>query len=83
VNASKSGFDYTSRCLFVDADGDKVVEASIGNAQGWKWTFLSGTGKWAGIQGGGTGKSTARYPQLSPTVSAGCGLAVGAYNLKK
>jgi hypothetical protein len=83
VNASKAGFDYTSRCLFVDADGHKVVGASVGDAQGWKWTFLGGTGKWEGIQGGGTGKSTARYPRLSPAVSAGCGLAVGTYSLKK
>jgi len=83
LNASKTGFDYTSRCTFVDMDGDKVIGASVGNAQGWKWTYLGGTGKWEGIQGGGTGKSTAQYPRLSPAVSAGCGLAVGTYSFKK
>lgn len=83
LDASKAGFDYTSRCTFVDMDGDKVVGASIGNAQGWKWTFLGGTGKWTGIQGGGTGKATARYARLSPAVTAGCGLAVGTYSIKK
>lgn len=83
LDASKAGFDYTSRCTFVDLDGDKVVGASVGNAQGWKWTFLGGTGKWTGIQGGGTGKSVARYARLSPAVTAGCGLAVGTYSFKK
>ena len=83
LDASKTGFDYTSRCTFVDMDGDKTIGASVGNAQGWKWTFLGGSGKWEGIQGGGTGKSTARYPRLSPSVTAGCGLAVGTYSFKK
>lgn len=83
VDASKIGFAYTSRCTFVDADGHKVVGGSVGTQQGWKWTFLGGTGKWEGIQGGGTGKSIARYPRLSPAVSAGCGLAMGTYSFKK
>lgn len=83
INASKAGVDYSSRCTFVDVDGHKVIGGSVGNAQGWKWTFLGGTGKWEGIQGGGTGKSIAQYPRLSPAVSAGCGLSVGTYSLKK
>jgi len=83
VDASKAGVSYTSRCTFVDADGHKVIGASVGTQQGWKWTFLGGTGKWEGIQGGGTGKSTGPYPRLSPAVSAGCGLAVGTYSFKR
>ena len=83
VDASKAGFSYASRCTFVDADGHKVVGGSVGTQEGWTWTFLGGTGKWEGIQGGGTGKSTARYPRLSPAVSAGCGLAKGTYSLKR
>lgn len=83
INASKAGVDYSSRCTFVDADGHKVLGASVGNAQGWKWMFLGGTGKWEGIQGGGTGKPIAQYPRLSPAVSAGCGLASGTYSIRK
>jgi hypothetical protein len=83
TNAAKSGVGYNSRCTFVDMDGDKVVGATAGNAQGWTWKFLGGTGKWAGIEGGGTGKPVAPYPRLSPTVTAGCGLATGTYTLKK
>jgi hypothetical protein len=83
INASKAGMDYNSRCTFVDADGHKVVGASVGNAQGWTWKFLGGTGKWEGIEGGGPGKSVAQYPRLSATVSAGCGIAKGTYTLKK
>jgi len=83
TNVSKTGLDYNSRCTFVDADGHRVVGGSVGTQQGWKWTFLGGTGKWEGIQGGGTGKSIGRYPRLSPAVSAGCGLATGTYSFKK
>ena len=83
TNASKAGVDYNSRCTFVDADGDKVVGATAGHAKGWTWRFLGGTGKWAGIEGGGTGKPVAPYPRLSPTVTAGCGLATGTYTIKK
>ena len=83
TNASKAGVDYNNRCTFIDADGHKVVGATVGTAQGWTWKFLGGTGKWEGIEGGGTGKSIAQYPRLSPTVSAGCGLAKGTYTLKK
>ncbi|MDH4094429.1 MAG: hypothetical protein OEV81_06520 [Betaproteobacteria bacterium] len=83
TNASKAGLDYNSRCTFVDADGDRVVGATAGHAKGWNWKFLGGTGKWEGIEGGGTGKSTGAYPRLSPAVSAGCGLATGTYSFKK
>jgi hypothetical protein len=83
TNASKAGVDYNSRCTFVDADGHKVVGTNVGTAQGWTWKFLGGSGKWEGIEGGGTGKLVAQYPRLSPTVSAGCGIAKGSYTLKK
>jgi hypothetical protein len=83
TNASKAGVDYNSRCTFVDADGHRVVGATAGTAQGWTWKFLGGTGKWEGIEGGGTGKAVAQYPRLSPTVTAGCGIAKGTYTLKK
>ena len=83
TNASKTGLDYNSRCTFVDADGDRVVGATAGHAKGWNWKFLGGTGKWEGIQGGGTGKSIGAYPRLSPSVSAGCGLATGTYGFQK
>jgi hypothetical protein len=83
TNASKAGMDYNSRCTFVDADGHRVVGATTGTAQGWTWKFLGGTGKWEGIEGGGTGKFVAPYPRISPTVTAGCGISKGTYTLKK
>jgi hypothetical protein len=83
ADASKAGFSYTSRCTFVDADGHKVIGTSTGTQEGWKWTFLGGTGKWEGIQGSGTGKAIGRYPRLSPAVSAMCGHSTGTFSLKK
>lgn len=32
---------------------------------------------------GGTGKTIAQYPRLSPAMSAGCGLATGTYTINK
>jgi len=83
VDASKAGFSYATRCVFVDKEGDKLIGASVGTQEGWKWTFLAGTGKWEGIQGSGTGKTTARYSPLSPAVSASCGHSTGTFSLKK
>jgi len=82
-NASKAGVDYNSRCTFTDTDGHRVVGANVGTAQGWSWKFLGGSGKWEGIEGGGTGKVIAPYPRLSPAVTAGCGLSTGTYSLKR
>lgn len=83
VNASKAGVDFNRRCAFADGDGHKVVGADAGTAQGWTWKFLGGTGKWEGIEGGGTGKLLVGLPRLSSTVTAGCGLATGTYSLKR
>lgn len=83
INASKTAVEFSGRCSFVDTDGHKALGTFAGNPKGWTWTFLAGTGKWEGIEGGGTTKPLAQYPRYSPLVSASCALATGTYNVKK
>lgn len=83
ANASKSGVEFTGRCTFVDMDGHKALGAVSGNPKGWTWKFLSGTGKYEGIEGGGTTKPLKQYPRLSPAVSGACAHATGTYTIRK
>jgi len=83
ANASKSGVEFTGRCTFVDMDGHKALGAVSGNPKGWTWKFLSGTGKYEGIEGGGPTKPLKQYPRLSPAVSGACAHATGTYTIRK
>lgn len=83
ANASKTGVEFTGRCTFVDMDGHKALGAFSGNPKGWTWKFLSGTGKYEGIEGGGTTKPLKQYPRLSPAVGGACAHATGSYAIKK
>lgn len=45
----------TSACLWTDASGDTFIGEDVDVPdKPAVWTFLSGTGKWKGISGGGT-----------------------------
>lgn len=83
ANASKTSVEFTGRCTFVDMDGHKALGAVSGNPKGWTWTFLSGTGKYEGIEGGGTTKPLKQYPRLSPAVGGACAHATGSYTIRK
>lgn len=83
VNASKAAVEFTGRCTFVDKDGHKALGTFSGNPAGWTWKFLAGTGKYEGIEGGGTTKPLTQYPRLSPAVSAACAHATGTYTLRR
>lgn len=83
LNASKTAVEFTGRCTFVDMDGHKALGAFSGTPAGWTWKFLSGTGKYEGIEGGGTTKPLKQYPRLSAAVSGACAHATGTYTIKK
>lgn len=73
--------DYT--CENVDADGDKMLVRGMrpGNPGG-EWTFINGTGKYAGITGGGPYKYLGRFPTVRKGHFQGCLRATGTYKLK-
>lgn len=80
--ASKAGLEFTNRCVNVDKDGDKHVTMSTGTPQSFQWKFLSGSGKYQGISGGGTAETVTRYPRAA-SVSASCWQGRGTYTLNR
>lgn len=82
AHASKQDVEFTNRCVFVDADGHKLMGTSTGSPKGWQWRFLAGTGKWEGIKGGGPGLPETAYARFSPSITGGCYRARGSYSLK-
>jgi len=79
-SASKAGLEFTNRCINTDKDSDKTISVATGTPKSFQWKFVSGTGKFAGITGGGTGEVVTRYPRAAP-VSVSCWQGKGAYTL--
>ena len=79
-SASKAGLEFTNRCINTDKDGDKTISVATGTPKSFQWKFISGTGKFAGIAGGGSGEIVTRYPRAEP-VSVSCWQGQGTYTL--
>jgi hypothetical protein len=80
--ASKAGLEFTNRCVNTDKDGDKTITMANGTPKSFQWRYLSGSGKFAGITGGGTAEITTRYPR-GGNVSASCWQGRGTYTLSR
>ena len=80
--ASKAGLEFTNRCVNIDKDGDKHVTMATGTPKSFQWKFLSGSGKYAGISGGGTGEIHSPYPR-GKNIGASCWQGRGTYTLSK
>ena len=71
-------------CEYLDNDGDKLLGyAERTGVAGGKWRFVSGTGKYTGITGGGEYKYLGRFPRIREGHVQGCNRATGSYELKK
>lgn len=81
--ASKAGVEFTNRCNFVDAAGDKILSVASGTRDSFQWKWVAGTGKFEGITGSGAAKIDAVYPRANPTVSGACWSGKGTYSIKK
>jgi hypothetical protein len=81
--ASPHGIEFSNRCNFVDAQGDRILSVANGTRDSFQWKWIAGTGKFAGITGSGTGKIDADYPRASPNVSGACWSGKGTYSIKK
>lgn len=68
---------------YMDPSGDFVVIEISQVGLEYNWKFLSGTGKWKGITGGGKGMTFTRGKPISPGTSQGCLKITGTYELKK
>jgi hypothetical protein len=71
----------TAYCEYVDGDGDKTFGRTTVEANVSRWTFLSGTGKYAGITGGGTQEQDGRFPIMRPGQMSGCTRNKGSWTL--
>ncbi|MGH8707748.1 MAG: hypothetical protein ACREVD_06780 [Burkholderiales bacterium] len=80
--ASKAGLEFTNRCVNVDKDGDKHVTMATGMPKSFQWKFLAGSGKYAGIGGGGTGEINSPYPR-GRNFGASCWQGRGTYTLAR
>lgn len=81
-SASKAGVEFTNRCVNIDKDGDKTITMASGTPKSFQWKYLSGSGKFQGISGGGTGETVTPYPR-SGNVSASCWQGRGTYTLAR
>ena len=81
--AGATGVDAIGQCQFADADGDKMLVGIPQNHNGsGTWKFVAGTGKYAGITGGGEFKPLRQFP---PAINQGkaiaCNIVTGTYKL--
>jgi hypothetical protein len=81
-SASKTGVEFTNRCVNADKDGDKTITMASGTPKSFQWKYLSGSGKFQGISGGGTAEIVTRYPSRG-NVSASCWQGRGTYTLAR
>lgn len=81
--ASKAGVEFSNRCNFVDAQGDKILSVATGTRDAFQWKWIAGTGKFEGITGSGTAKTDAIYPRANPAISGACWSGKGTYSIKK
>jgi hypothetical protein len=66
---------------YIDSDGDKIFLKGGRVGPDGTAVFLSGTGKYEGISGGGSNKVVGRFPAAKPGTFQGCSHAVGTYKL--
>ena len=55
-------------CTAVDADGDLYYVSFHNTPEGGMWRFIGGTGKFAGVEGGGTTENVAFGPDGRVTI---------------
>jgi hypothetical protein len=66
---------------YIDSDGDKVFLKGDRNGSKGSAEFLSGTGKYEGISGGGTNEAVGNFPSARPGTFQSCSHAIGTYKL--
>jgi hypothetical protein len=82
LNIDASGRNASGVCVTVDQDGDKNSQNYTGVNGAGKWNFIGGTGKYAGITGGGEFKPSRKFPaMMQQGKRGGCNSITGTYKL--
>jgi hypothetical protein len=82
---SRVGDEITQRgfCKYIYLNGDINIIEWDGKANGGNFKFLMGTGKWKGIEGGGTWSIIQRAKSVAPGTLQNCRKLKGTYELPK
>jgi hypothetical protein len=70
-------------CKYMDPAGDYFVVEVTQAGMERDWKFVSSTGKWKGLTGGGKSISTTKGKPISPGTNQACYKITGTYELKK
>jgi hypothetical protein len=76
------GIYQNGYCETTDPDGGKQFGKYSNTGSGEKWQIMSGTGKYAGMTGGGSYAAVGRFATQGPGTLQNCTRAVGTYRLK-
>jgi hypothetical protein len=82
VSIDATGRAANGFCVSIDADGDKTTWDLSGKNGAGKWRYIGGTGKYAGITGGGEYKPARKFPAMMQQGKiGGCNNVTGTYKL--
>jgi hypothetical protein len=84
MRAASGTLTQNGYCRFLSADGDSFVgEYTHSGPPGSeaRWVAMHGTGKWAGIKGGGPYRQVTRGMPVTPGTGQACNKASGTYTL--
>ncbi len=68
---------------YLSPEGDVVIGEGDRNGEEGTWKFISGTGKYKGITGGGTNKIVPNIKPIKKGSTQGCSIATGTFQLPK
>lgn len=68
---------------YLSPEGDIVIGEGDRNGEEGTWKFMSGTGKWKGIRGGGTNKIVPNIKPIKEGTTQGCSIATGTFQFSK
>jgi len=76
---------YSSRYYgkYMSPEGDIVIGEGGRDSNEGTWKFISGTGKWKGIAGGGTNTIVPNIKPIKKGTAQGCSIATGTFQLPK
>lgn len=68
---------HRGECTLRDAAGNQIHQTEQATPQAYTWTFIGGTGKFAGIHGSGTLERLLQQAPVRPGTMQGCRRIVG------
>lgn len=81
IAGQRAGNGY---CKYMDPSGDfNLLAWTTTKPGGGTWHYIYGTGRWAGVKGGGTYQQISQAKPIEKGTAQSCMRATGKYELKK